>query len=127
MNRNEILTKKYLIIKILNINDLQYSLIIEQLGYEFLRQYFSDKEGNIDKFSLELITALTHSKTFWIWWLYRWDDNDSKYFKHLDLKPEYKTKEAYIKFHRSLFYPMPDYLLKSLVLKLKSEEYAITE
>lgn len=127
MNRSLILSNKYLIMQLLRLSELQYSEIIEQLGYEYLRTYFSDKNGNIDDYSLALVYILTHSKTFWIWWLYRWDDNDSKYFKHLDLKPEYKTKEAYIKFHRSLFYPMPDYLLKSLVLKLKSEEYAITE
>lgn len=123
MNRSLILSNKYLIMQLLRLSELQYSEIIEQLGYEYLRTYFSDKNGNIDDYSLALVYILAHSKTFWIWWLFRWNDNDEKY-----LKSEHKPcKNAYIDFHRSLFYPMPDSLFNSIVLKLKSEEYDITE
>jgi hypothetical protein len=45
MNRSRILSNKYIIMRILQINELQYSEIIEQLGHEYLRTYFADKDG----------------------------------------------------------------------------------
>lgn len=124
MNRSQILSNKYIIMRLLHITELQYSEIIEQLGYEYLRTYFADKDGNLDDFSLELIHVLTHSKTFWIWWLFRWNDNDEKYLKQVEHKPELKSKHAYIDYHRFMFYPMPDYLLKNIVITLNAKRYA---
>lgn len=124
MNRSRILSNKYIIMRILQINELQYSEIIEQLGHEYLRTYFADKDGNLDDFSIELIDVLTHSKTFWIWWLFRWNDNDEKYIKEAELRLELKSKNAYIDYHRLMFYPLPDYLLKNIVLTLNTKRYA---
>jgi len=124
MNRNRILLNKYIIMRLLHITELQYSEIIEQLGYEYLQTYFADNDGNLDNYSIELIHVLTHSKTFWIWWLFRWNDNDEKYIRQTELRPELKSKNAYIDYHRLMFYPMPDYLLKNIVLTLNAISYA---
>lgn len=125
MNRSQILSNKYIIMRLLHITELQYSEIIEQLGYEYLRVYFADKDGNLDYFSIKLIHVLTHSKIFWIWWLFRWNDNDEKYLKQLEHKPELKSKHAYIDYHRLMFYPMPDYLLKKIINSKNEREWTL--
>ncbi len=82
MKLNDIKHNRSVLLRKLEITDLQYCEFVEQGGYEWIQFYFSK--------SPEMQDIIKYSPMFWKWWVNEWNIRD-EYHIHQNRFKEWST------------------------------------
>lgn len=82
------MTNKELIIKALQITELEYCETVENYGYAWIKRYFNK--------DVIAIKALSECASFWKWWVNQWDNRNIEFIHktHLNVLNDFTNNEV---------------------------------